>query len=71
METISHIWPSWKELSRDLGLPYTTVFSWKSRKSIPAGYDLDLIEAAARRGARLTLDELAQARRAQKAEAAE
>jgi hypothetical protein len=64
MHHIEHIWPTVKEMSEDLGIPYTTVHSWARRGRIPADHDLDLIEAAARRGKSLTLAELAAARRA-------
>ena len=63
MEHIFHIWPTVKEMSDDLGLPYTTVHSWKDRGRIPADYDFELIEAAKNRGHSLTLEVLAQARR--------
>lgn len=62
MQTIEHIWPNWKALSVDLGLPYTTVFSWKARGRIPADYDDALIAAAERRGQKLTREQLARAR---------
>jgi uncharacterized protein YjcR len=65
METLAHIWPTVRELADDLGLPYTTVHSWAARGRIPATHDLDLIEAAKRRGQELTLEQLAQARRRQ------
>lgn len=57
------IWPTLAALAQDLGKPYPTVAAWKQRGRIPADYDLDLIEAAKRKGAVLTLDQLAQARR--------
>ena len=64
MEHISHIWPTMAELAADLGKPYPTVFAWKQRGRIPPDYDFDLIKAAAARGAVLTLEDLAMARRA-------
>lgn len=64
MEHISHIWPKVADLAADLRKPYQTVAAWKQRGRIPADYDLDLIAAAKRRGKRLTLAELAQARKA-------
>lgn len=71
MEQIFALWPSLAALSKDLGREYTTVASWRQRGSIPAKFDLDLIEAAAKRGKTLTLEELASARRvAAKGEAA-
>lgn len=62
MDHIAHIWPTMAALAGDLGLPYTTAASWKQRGRIPADYDLDLVAAAKRRGASLTLEELARAR---------
>ena len=62
MEQIFNIWPTIKDLSRDLGLEYTTVHSWKQRGSIPARYDLDIVRAAAKRGHVLSFEDLAQAR---------
>ena len=62
MEQIFNIWPTIKDLSRDLGLEYTTVHSWKQRGSIPARYDLDIARAAAKRGHALSFEDLAQAR---------
>lgn len=70
MEHISHIWPTIRSLADDLGTPYTTVHSWYVRGRIPPDRDLDLIEAAKRRGATLTLEQLARARRAQTQEGA-
>ena len=65
MENIMSIWPTTKALADDLGVPYTTAHSWKARGRVPADWDLDLIAAAAKRGKRLTLEQLALARRAQ------
>lgn len=63
MEHIFSLWPSMVDLATDLGKPYTTITAWKQRGSIPAKFDLDLIEAAAKRGKTLTLEQLAMARR--------
>lgn len=65
MEHITHIWPKIADLAADLGKPYPTVAAWKQRGRIPADYDLDIIAAAKRRGKRLTLEQLAAARRRQ------
>jgi hypothetical protein len=62
MKHILSIWPTVKDLSDDLGLPYTTVHSWAARGRIPASHDLDLIRAASLRGHSLTLEELHTAR---------
>lgn len=59
MENILNIWPKLTDLAEDLGLPYTTVHSWASRGSIPARYDLQLVAAAEKRGAALSLEALA------------
>ncbi len=67
MKHLLHIWPTVKALSDDLGVPYTTAHSWAVRGRIPADRDLELIDAAARRGGVLTLEDLALARRAQRA----
>jgi hypothetical protein len=66
MEHLQHIWPTIRDIADDLGLPYTTVHSWAGRGNIPACYDADLIEAAARRGSALTLEDLAIHRRPKK-----
>ena len=63
MEQIIALWPSMSDLAADLGKPYSTVAAWKQRGSIPAAYDFDLIAAADRRGEKLTLEQLAYARR--------
>lgn len=63
MEHISHIWKTMAELAADLGKPYSTVAAWKLRDRIPAEYDGAIIEAAARRDAVLTYEQLAKARR--------
>ena len=63
MQQIFSLWASLAELASDIGKPYPTVNAWKQRGSIPAKFDLDLIEAATRRGKVLTLEQLAQARR--------
>lgn len=62
MEQINAIWPSLSDLAADLRKPYTTVQSWVQRRSIPARYDLELIEAAKLRGGELTLQQLAEMR---------
>lgn len=71
MEHFSHIWPTIAALRADLEeikgagqVPYQTVAAWKRRGRIPADYDFELIEAAKRRGHRLTHEDLARARRA-------
>lgn len=64
MEAVFSIWDTAADLARDIGADPTTVRHWRRRKSIPARYDLDLIEAARARGKTLTLDDLAQMRRA-------
>lgn len=63
MEHITRIWPTIAELADDLGVPYSTAAAWHQRGSFPAKRDLDLIAAAKKRGAKLTLEQIAQARR--------
>lgn len=63
MQHIRHIWPTIKDVADDLALPYTTVHSWSVRGRIPSDHDFALIEAAKARGFKLTLEELAAARR--------
>lgn len=63
MEQIFRIWPTITELAADLGVPYTTAAAWHQRGTFPARRDLDLIEAAQKRGSKLTLEEIARARR--------
>lgn len=55
-------WPSRKELAEDIGKGVIVVHRWHQRKSIPAEYDLDLVEAASKRGIGLSLEDLAKAR---------
>ena len=62
-ELITPIWPTWKELSDDLGVPYTTVWSWKVRNRIPADYEQKIIAAAKARGVELTLQDFADVRK--------
>jgi len=62
MEHIKHIWPNMTDLAADLGMPYTTVASWKARGRIPADYDADIIRAARDRGETLTFEDMAVAR---------
>lgn len=64
MKQIIAIWPTLSDLAADLRKPYTTIQSWQQRGSIPARYDLELIEAAKGRGAELTLQQLAEMRAA-------
>ena len=69
MKQIFALWPNVSDLATDLGKPYTTVQSWAQRGSIPAKFDLDLVTAAQKRGAQLTLEMLAEARRDRRAAA--
>jgi hypothetical protein len=61
---IDDIWPTLSDLAADLGKPYPTVAAWKRRGSIPARYDLQLVQAARKRGHTLTFEGLAIARSA-------
>lgn len=62
MEHIFSLWPTLSDLARDLDKPYQTVAAWSRRGSIPARYDLDLIDCARKRGHSLSLNDLAEAR---------
>ncbi len=62
MEHIFAKWPSLAALASDLQKPYPTVASWKQRGSIPAEFDVKLVECAAARGEKLTYEEIARAR---------
>ncbi|RWR54901.1 hypothetical protein [Sinirhodobacter hungdaonensis] len=62
MEHVLKIFPNLSDLAKELSLPYPTVAAWKQRGRIPASYDLDIIRAAAKRGADLTLSQLAECR---------
>lgn len=46
---ILKLWPSFADLARDLGLPYTTVASWAARNTIPVAYWQPLIKIANKR----------------------
>lgn len=67
---LSHIWKKIADMASDLGVPYTTAHSWAARRRVPADRDLDLIAAAKKRGKKLTLEDLANARREKRSEAA-
>lgn len=71
MEHLQEIWPTIKSLADDIGVPYSTAHSWLARGRIPASRDFELIEAAARRGKTLTLEQLALSRAASVREGAE
>lgn len=49
-------------LARDLGVGYKRVSKWSERESVPAAFDLRLVEIARRRGFELSLEEIARAR---------
>lgn len=66
MENLKNIWPKVADLASDLGVPYSTAHSWCVRGRVPASRDFDLIAAAKRRGHKLTLEELALSRCAQR-----
>ncbi|MCG8442518.1 MAG: hypothetical protein MI723_11985, partial [Caulobacterales bacterium] len=44
------LWPSIAAFAVDLGVPYTTAASWRSRNSIPSRFWAGVVEAAERRG---------------------
>lgn len=64
MERIFKIWPSLADMARDLGENPITVRHWRRRESIPAKFDTRIIEAAAKRGATVTYEQLAHLRAA-------
>lgn len=64
MEHIFSSWPTTADLATDLNVPYTTAASWKARGGFPAKRDLDLVAAAKKRGCDLTIEQIAEARRA-------
>jgi len=66
MDKVFSIWDSSADLAREIGENPATVRSWRNRGSIPADRDLDLIEAAKRRGKSLSLEVLAEARAARR-----
>lgn len=51
-QEIMKLWkkPALKNFSRDLDIPYSTVKTWSSRKSIPAKYWMNVIKMARKRG---------------------
>lgn len=63
MEKVFSIWTNAAQLAREIGENPVTVRAWRNRGSVPADRDLALIEAAGKRGATLTLEDLAEARR--------
>lgn len=63
-QLLESLWPRNADLASDMGVPYPTAQSWKLRGFFPAERDLDLIVCAERRGQALTLEQIAQARRA-------
>ena len=62
MKHIFNKWPTLVEFAKDIGKPYPTVAAWSQRNSIPAHYDLVMIDRATSRGFDLTLEEIAAAR---------
>ena len=48
-KSIVLMWPSRRELARDLGVSLSTVHHWVERDSIPAKYDAALLDAASAR----------------------
>lgn len=62
MDKVFSIWPTAADLAREIGVNPVTVRSWRARMSIPARHDFDIVKAAGRRGALITLEDLAVAR---------
>ncbi|MEM6623896.1 MAG: hypothetical protein AAF674_16840 [Pseudomonadota bacterium] len=61
-------WPSRSALADDVGKPLSIIHSWVKRDSIPPGFDVVLVEAAAARGFELSFRQLAEARAGRKAD---
>lgn len=66
MDEIFSIWPSDAELARDLSCSRKNPCAWRHRRNIPAAYHKDMIEAAAKRGRKLTFEDIAKANAAAK-----
>lgn len=62
MDEVFTIWPTTADMARDIGVNPITARHWRRRKSIPAWYDAAIVDAAKRRGAKLTFEDLARAR---------
>ncbi|MEM8581222.1 MAG: hypothetical protein AAGF50_08515 [Pseudomonadota bacterium] len=62
MDFVFDIWPTVAEMARETGYRYQTVNSWKARKSIPVHAFPVIVEAAARRGTKVSMDRLVSAR---------
>lgn len=56
------LWPSRRVLAEDMGVDVVVVHRWWQRRSIPAGFDAKLIDAARRRELPLSFERLALAR---------
>jgi hypothetical protein len=68
--TFSHLieqWPSLAELAADIGQKPEAVQKWKQRNSVPSVHWLALIDAAKRRGIKLSMETLAQIQSQQRA----
>lgn len=65
MDHIFDLWPTVADMAREIGENPTTVRSWRLRGSIPAKYDLVIIERAKMRGREITFEQMARARAAQ------
>ena len=65
MQQVFEIWPTMAEMARDLGLSPINVRHWK-RRGIPPKHDLQIVQAARKRGASLSLESLARLRAASK-----
>ncbi|MBP6737480.1 MAG: hypothetical protein KA139_08585 [Rhodobacteraceae bacterium] len=63
-QLLETIWPRNADLASDMSVPYPTAQSWKLRGFFPAERDFDLVACAGRRGHEVTLEQVAQARRA-------
>lgn len=61
IQDIFGYWDSLADMARDLDAPYQTVAKWSQRGRIPSEFWGQVIEAAARRGKRLTYPQIANA----------
>ena len=58
------IWPSRQALADEIGAPVQNVHKWAQHQSIPAKYDVAIVEAAKARGVALDFEAIARIRAA-------
>jgi len=64
IQKIIERWPNRQALADDAGVDLFAVHRWYQRKSIPARYDMTILDAASRRNIALNWRELMEARTA-------